>query len=96
MEKSSDQIIRPIHTDALSSWVGKIPREVSKEIDILAPMLAELGYNSDISQADYSVPVRGSSPRVKTLEDSRHENVFQRESWILMSSFIVNKTNPNF
>ena len=45
MERSSDQIIQPVHTKALTEWVGTFPRRLLRQMDTVAPMLRELGYN---------------------------------------------------
>ena len=45
MERSSDQIIHPVHTRALSDWVGSFPPQLLRQMDQVAPMLRELGYN---------------------------------------------------
>ena len=45
MERSSDQIIQPVHTKALTEWVGTFPRNLLRQMDDVAPMLRVLGYN---------------------------------------------------
>lgn len=45
MERSSDQVIKPVNLDALTKWVGQIPREVVEDMANIAPMLATLGYD---------------------------------------------------
>lgn len=42
-EKSTDQVVKPVNTEALSKWVGKIPHDVVKDMAQIAPMLAHLG-----------------------------------------------------
>ncbi|KAK6058625.1 hypothetical protein COOONC_03802 [Cooperia oncophora] len=44
MERSSDQMVEPVNTDALSKWVGEIPEDVVKEMETIAPMLRRLGF----------------------------------------------------
>lgn len=53
-EKSTDQIVRPVNQDALSSWVGHLPEDVAEDMDSIAPMLTFLGYDtkSDIQTYD--------------------------------------------
>jgi protein-tyrosine sulfotransferase len=43
--ESSDQVIKPVNMNALSSWVGNIPKDVLDEIETLAPMMLKLGYD---------------------------------------------------
>ena len=53
MERSSDQVIKPINLDALSKWVGKIPADVVEDMATLVPMLAELGYDPNANPPNY-------------------------------------------
>jgi protein-tyrosine sulfotransferase len=55
-EKSTDQVIKPVNLDALSNWVGHIPRDVLAEIDTIAPMLKRLGYDTMASVPNYGMP----------------------------------------
>lgn len=43
-ERSTDQVVRPIYSDALYSWVGQIPSDVEDELLVIAPMLIQFGY----------------------------------------------------
>lgn len=43
MEKSTDQVVKPVNLEALTSWVGQIPDDVVAEMDQIAPMLRTLG-----------------------------------------------------
>lgn len=45
VEKSSDQVIQPIHIMALKKWVGHIPKDVEAKMADIAPMLSKLGYD---------------------------------------------------
>ena len=51
--KSADQVIKPINLDGLYSWVGQIPQDVLDEIDVLAPMLKKLGYDTQSPTPNY-------------------------------------------
>lgn len=42
-EKSTDQVVKPVNTDSLTAWVGKLPQEVVRDMSKIAPMLAHLG-----------------------------------------------------
>jgi len=55
-ERSSDQIIKPINIDALTSWVGFYPEDVLEEMDELAPMLQKFGYDPSENDPNYGVP----------------------------------------
>jgi hypothetical protein len=56
VERSSDQVIKPINIDALGKWVGSIPQDVVEEMSKLAPMLQRLGYDPYANSANYGTP----------------------------------------
>ena len=55
-EKSTNQVIRPVNSNALSNWVGSIPGDVLREMPQIAPMLATLGYDPLANPPLYGVP----------------------------------------
>lgn len=74
VERSSDQVIKPVNLEALSSWVGKIPIDVVSQMGKIAPMLSKLGYDPNANPPNYGEP----DPKIK-------ENTFHvqqnREYW---------------
>ncbi|PAV79484.1 hypothetical protein WR25_09237 [Diploscapter pachys] len=56
VERSSDQVVKPVNVDALSKWVGKIPEDVVAEMDSVAPMLRKLGYDPHANPPNYGKP----------------------------------------
>lgn len=56
MELSTDQVVKPVNTDALSKWVGKIPADVVNDMANLAPMLSRLGYDPLANPPNYNKP----------------------------------------
>jgi len=56
VERSSDQIIKPINVDALTSWVGFYDQELLDDMDAVAPMLRKFGYDPDDPNPVYGVP----------------------------------------
>ncbi|XP_067866446.1 protein-tyrosine sulfotransferase 1-like isoform X2 [Heterodontus francisci] len=56
VERSTDQVIKPVNVEALSKWVGKIPHEVVREMPVIAPMLAKLGYDPYANPPNYGKP----------------------------------------
>lgn len=56
MERSSDQVIKPVNLEALSKWVGHIPDDVIKDMADVAPMLSILGYDPYSNPPDYGKP----------------------------------------
>lgn len=56
VERSSDQIIKPVNLAALTKWVGNIPEEVVREMADIAPMLSVLGYDPYANPPVYGAP----------------------------------------
>ena len=56
VEKSTDQVQRPLYLDALSSWFGKIPEDVLRDLPHIAPMLRRIGYDPYNHKPKYGVP----------------------------------------
>lgn len=56
VERSSDQVIKPVNLEALTSWVGKIPDDVLNQMDAFAPMLRRLGYDPYANPPNYGDP----------------------------------------
>jgi len=56
VEKSTDQVVKPLYTDSLKSWVGHIPEDVEKDMTKIAPMLKTLGYDGASSDPFYGKP----------------------------------------
>jgi protein-tyrosine sulfotransferase len=56
VERSSDQVIKPVNLEALTSWVGKIPADVLAQMDTVAPMLRRLGYDPFANPPNYGDP----------------------------------------
>ncbi|KAK9536467.1 hypothetical protein VZT92_006243 [Zoarces viviparus] len=54
VERSTDQVMKPVNTDALSKWVGHIPSDVISDMAEIAPMLARLGYDPNANPPDYT------------------------------------------
>ncbi|XP_063060905.1 protein-tyrosine sulfotransferase 1 isoform X1 [Engraulis encrasicolus] len=71
VERSTDQVIKPVNVEALSKWVGKIPADVLRDMAVIAPMLSRLGYDPHANPPNYGRP----DPRV--LDNTRR--VFKGE-----------------
>lgn len=61
MERSSDQVVRPLYQEALTKWVGQIPDDVVNDMANIAPMLTILGYDPAANPPVYGVPEDGSA-----------------------------------
>ncbi|KAK6296267.1 hypothetical protein J4Q44_G00339800 [Coregonus suidteri] len=56
VERSTDQVIKPVNVEALSKWVGKIPADVLRDMPVIAPMLSRLGYDPHANPPNYGRP----------------------------------------
>lgn len=65
VERSTDQVIKPVNMGALAKWVGKIPPDVLQDMAVIAPMLSKLGYDP------YANPPNYGKPDPKILENTR-------------------------
>lgn len=71
LERSTDQVIKPINLEALSKWVGQIPADVVKDMADVAPMLATLGYDPMGNPPDYGKPDAFVQSKMRELEKNR-------------------------
>ena len=56
VERSSDQIIKPINVDALSSWFGFYDQDILDDMDSIVPMLRKMGYDPEDDRPVYGIP----------------------------------------
>lgn len=56
VERSSDQVIKPVNLEALTKWVGNIPDDVVRDMAEIAPMLSVLGYDPYGNPPAYGSP----------------------------------------
>ena len=56
VEKSTDQVQRPLYLDSLNSWFGKIPNDVVRDMAKIAPMLKRIGYDPFDQTPKYGEP----------------------------------------
>lgn len=73
VERSTDQVIKPVNVEALSKWVGKIPADVVRDMAVIAPMLSRLGYDPHANPPNYGRPdpkVLDNTRRVSTAQNS--------------------------
>lgn len=72
MEKSTDQVIKPVNMEALGRWAEFVPSDVRRDIHKIAPMLSRLGYDADAyppSYGDADAIVTNNTRLVKQNED---------------------------
>lgn len=69
VEKSTDQVQKPLYLDALTAWNGHIPDDVDENLEDIAPMLGKLGYKYDMgSKPSYGVPDQSVLDNLKAQE----------------------------
>jgi len=56
VERSTDQVVKPVNLDALTKCVGQIPEDVVKSMAEVAPMLQVLGYDPNANPPNYGTP----------------------------------------
>lgn len=78
MERSSDQVIKPVNLEAMSKWVGHIPDDVVRDMADIAPMLSILGYDPYANPPDYGKPdswVKDNTSKVRfTFQSENAQN----------------------
>nr|XP_016923179.1 protein-tyrosine sulfotransferase isoform X1 [Drosophila suzukii] len=86
VERSSDQVIKPVNLEAMSKWVGQIPGDVVRDMADIAPMLSVLGYDPYANPPDYGKPdawVQDNTSKLKAnrmLWESKAKEVLQMSS----------------
>jgi len=70
VEKSTDQVQRPLYLDALTSWFGHIPDDVARDMAQIAPMLTRLGYEPANPTPKYGDPDEWVLNKVRTVQQS--------------------------
>ncbi len=72
MERSSDQVVKPINLEALSKWVGQIPDDVVKDMAEIAPMLSTFGYDPNANPPNYGDPDQWVTNNTLTVAKQSH------------------------
>lgn len=71
LERSTDQVIKPVNTEMLSKWVGHIPKDVIRDMGKLAPMLAKLGYDPNANPPNYGDPDSFVKIKMQNIEQNK-------------------------
>lgn len=78
-------MIKPVNLEALSKWVDQIPEDVVKDMPVIAPMLAVLGYDPLANPPNYGSPdsfVQDNTRRIKAnprLWEHKAKTLLKRE-----------------
>lgn len=71
VERSSDQVIKPVNMEALTKWVGHIPEDVVRDMAEIAPMLSVLGYDPYANPPEYGKPDDEIAKNTKNIEKNK-------------------------
>ncbi|XP_016973063.1 protein-tyrosine sulfotransferase isoform X1 [Drosophila rhopaloa] len=99
VERSSDQVIKPVNLEAMSKWVGQIPGDVVRDMADIAPMLSVLGYDPYANPPDYGKPdawVEDNTLKLKAnrmLWESKAKEMMHMSSEDENSNTIINNSN---
>lgn len=77
VERSSDQVIKPVNLEALTKWVGHFPDDVVKDMADIAPMLSILGYDPYTNPPNYG----NAAQEVKenTLKLKKNQDLWEKK-----------------
>lgn len=91
VERSSDQVIKPINLEALAKWEGQLPDDVVRDMPQIAPMLRVLGYNPYENKGNYG----DSSAWVKenTYKIKEHPELWDKKAKQLLKQSSHNNFN---
>lgn len=70
LERSSDQVVKPVNLEALSKWVEHMPEDVVQDMPQLAPMLSKLGYNPYANPPKYGDPDMLVAKNTRLIQES--------------------------
>lgn len=63
-------MIKPVNLEALSKWVNNIPEDVVKDMAVIAPMLAVLGYDPTANPPHYGSPDHFVSDNTRKIKEN--------------------------
>lgn len=72
MERSTDQVIKPVNLEALTKWVGQMPKDVVRDMADIAPMLAVLGYDPYGNPPNYGKPDTLVVDNTRDVQSNKH------------------------
>lgn len=73
LERSTDQVVKPVNTETLAKWVGMIPEDVVRDMAEIAPMLSVLGYDPKANPPNYGNPDAFVLGKMRMIEENRDE-----------------------
>merc|ERR1712088_39894 len=85
VERSSDQVVKPVNLEALSKWVGNIPEDVVADMAEIAPMLKPMGYDPHGNPPNY-----GEAD--KEVVDNTNDIKKNNENWEKLGELVKQKS----
>lgn len=73
LERSTDQVVKPVNTEMLTKWVGAMPADVVRDMADIAPMLSVLGYDPQANPPNYGDPDAFVLGKMKLIDENREE-----------------------
>jgi protein-tyrosine sulfotransferase len=73
LERSTDQVVKPVNTETLTKWVGAMPADVVRDMADIAPMLQVLGYDPNANPPNYGDPDPFVLGKMKIIEQNKDE-----------------------
>ncbi len=92
VERSTDQVAKPVNLDGLTSWVGHIPKDVFRDLDSIAPMLIKLGYDTHDPNPKYGEPDAIVRKNLRLLKE--HPENYKVESYRIDMDGSILKGQP--
>jgi len=83
IERSTDQVIKPINLEALTKWVSSVPEDVKANIRQIAPMLEKLGYDPYAYPPNYGEA--DAFVAENTLKLRQNEAYWQQKAAVVLS-----------
>jgi len=81
VERSSDQVVKPVNLEALSKWVDHIPDDVIEDMANIAPMLEKMGYDPNANPPKYGTPDDEVIKNTKDIKE--HNEVWNKQGEIV-------------
>jgi len=82
LERSTDQVVKPVNTETLTKWVGNIPPDVVRDMADIAPMLSVLGYDPQANPPNYGDPDPFVMAKMKLIQQNKVEWQAKEEKMI--------------
>lgn len=73
LERSTDQVVKPVNTEMLTKWVGALPDDVVRDMSDIAPMLSVLGYDPNANPPNYGNPDPFVLGKMKLIESHKEQ-----------------------